>query len=392
MKHYKYLIVGGGMAGDAAARGIRELDADGSIGMIGAEPDPPYNRPNLSKGLWKGRPMEKVWRNTLNLGVEMHLGRKAVELDPRNKRILDERGGEYTYGKLLLATGGTPNHLSLGDNHVIYFRDLQDYLHLRDLADRKKNFLVIGGGFIGSEIAAALTTVGCKVTMVFLEQAIGGLVFPADLAQSLNDFYRDKGVEVVAGDSVASIEEKDGRSLVRTGSGRELDVDAVVAGIGIRPNVKLADAAGLKVENGIVVDGELRTPDPDIFSAGDAANFVHSVLGKRVRVEHEDNALKMGKLAGRNMAGANEVYSHTPLFYSDLFELGYEAVGEMNGKMEIVSDWQEPFKKGVVYYLDGGRVRGALLWDIWKKADEARALMEEEGPFKAEDLMGRIQE
>jgi NADPH-dependent 2,4-dienoyl-CoA reductase/sulfur reductase-like enzyme len=163
-----------------------------------------------------------------------------------------------------------------------------------------------------------------------------------------------------------------------------------VAGLGRRPNVDLAKSAGLKVENGIVVDDHLRASAPDVFAAGDVAMFPHPTLGKLTRVEHEDNALRMGKQAGRNMAGADEAYAHTPNFYSDMFELGYEAVGELNSKLETVIDWQEPFQKGVIYYLDGGRVRGVLLWNVWKKLEEATALMKEAGPFKAEDLKGRI--
>jgi len=138
------------------------------------------------------------------------------------------------------------------------------------------------------------------------------------------------------------------------------------------------------------VNERLETSLPYIYAAGDAVNFFHSALGKRVRVEHEDNAVFMGKLAGRNMAGASERYDHIPMFYSDLFELGYEAVGETSSKMEMISDWQEPFQKGVVYYLNEGRVRGVVLWNVWKQVDNARALMMEKGPFKAEDLMGKI--
>jgi NADPH-dependent 2,4-dienoyl-CoA reductase/sulfur reductase-like enzyme len=135
----------------------------------------------------------------------------------------------------------------------------------------------------------------------------------------------------------------------------------------------------------------LETSVPDIYAAGDAANFFHSALEKRTRVEHENNAVEMGKVAGRNMAGASEAYTHIPMFYSDLFELGYEAVGEMSSKMETISDWQEePFKKGVVYYMEDGRVRGVLLWNVWKKVDEARELMKEKGPFKEKDLKGKI--
>jgi len=389
MKHYKYLIIGGGLTGDAATRGIRELDESGSIGLISAEPDPPYMRPNLSKGLWKGRPMEKIWRKTEER-AELHLGRKATGLDPQNKTVQDDQGDEYSYEKLLIATGGSPIHLSFGNGNIIYFRDLQDYQRLRKLAEEKEHFVVIGGGFIGSEIAAALTMVGAKVTMIFLEEAINGLVFPNDLARYLTDYYREKGVEVLPNSSAASVQKEGKRIIVRTGSGRAIETDGVVAGVGIRPNVELAETAGLKVENGILVNERLETSAPDIYAAGDVANFYHMALERRVRVEHEDNAVSMGKLAGQNMAGGNEIYDRIPLFYSDLFEHGYEAVGETDSGMETVSDWQEEFQKGVIYYLEEGRVRGVALWNFWKQVGNARALMMEKGPFKAQDLIGKI--
>jgi NADPH-dependent 2,4-dienoyl-CoA reductase/sulfur reductase-like enzyme len=390
MKHYEYLIIGGGLAGDAATRGIRELDADGTIGMISSEPDPPYMRPNLSKGLWKGRPVEKIWRKTAERGTKLHLDCKATHIDPAKKLIHDASNDEYTYDKLLLATGGTPNHLPFGEGNIIYFRNFQDYQHLRKLTEQGDRFVVIGGSFIGSEIAAALTIVGQKVTMIFPENAISEHVFPRDLSRFLNEYYRLNGVDVMTGDSVASVQREGNRIIARTGSGRAIEADGVVAGIGIHPNLDLAKEAGLLIDNGITVNEQLQTSDPDIFAAGDAANFFHSALGKRVRVEHENNAVEMGKLAGRNMAGADDTYSHIPMFYSDLFDLGYEAVGEMSSKMETYSDWEEPFKKGVVYYLEDGRVRGVLLWNVWEKVDEARALMMEKGPFKAEDLKGKI--
>lgn len=390
MKHYNYLIIGGGLAGDAATKGIRELDSDGSIGLISIEPDPPYMRPNLSKGLWKGRPVEKIWRKT-DERAELHLGRKVVELDTATKRVRDDEGEQYTYDKLLLATGGTPNHLPFGNGNVIYYRSFQDYQHLRDLTESGDHFVVIGGSFIGSEIAAALTIVGKKVTMIFPENGISANIFPEDLSRFLIDYYREKGVELITGETVASIQKEGDRIAVHTGGGRAVKVDGVVAGIGIHPNLDLAKEAGLKVNNGIVVNEHLETSAPDVYAAGDAANFFHSALEKRTRVEHEDNAVQMGKVAGRNMAGGNETYTHTPMFYSDLFDLGYEAVGEMSSKMKTVEDWQEePFKKGVIYYMDDSRVRGVLLWNVWEKVDDARALIKEEGPFKEEDLKGKI--
>lgn len=390
MKTYKYLIVGSGMTADAAAHGIRELDPDGSIGMIGSETDMPYARPPLSKGMWKGRPFEKIWRGTEKLNVDLHLGRKVIELDPAAKRARDDQGDEYTYDKLLLATGGMPIQLPFGHEHIIYYRTLQDYQRLRALTEHGQRFLVIGAGFIGSEITSALSALGKQVTMVFRENLIGENIYPPELSQFLNDTYRKKGVELVPADEVASLEKTGNSFKVQTRGGRTFEVDGVVAGIGVRPNVELAKSAGLKVENGIVVDDHQRASVPDIFAAGDAAMFPHATLGKMMRIEHEDNALQMGKQAGRNMAGADEAYTHTPLFYSDLFEFGYEAVGELTSKLEMVVDWQEPFQKGVVYYLDGGRVRGVLLWNVWKKIEEATDLIAEPGPFKAAELKGRL--
>jgi len=390
MKHYKYLIIGGGLAGDGATRGIRELDAEGSIGLIGIEPDPPYMRPNLSKGLWKGRPVEKVWRNT-EARAALHLGRTVTYLDPKRKQVHDDWGDEYTYEKLLIATGGSPKHLPFGNGNIIYFRNFQDYKHLRELSERRNHFIVIGGSFIGSEIAAALTMVGKKVTMIVRGEAISDHIFPNDLAHFLNDYYRQKGVEVLTNESAADVQKVGARFKVQTESGLVIEADGVVAGIGIQPNLDLAKDTGLKITDGIVVNERLETSDPDIFAAGDVANFFHAALEKRTRVEHENNAVEMGKLAGRNMAGANEQYTYTPMFYSDLFDLGYEAVGEISSKMKMIADWQEsPFKKGVIYYMTHGRVRGVLLWNVWEKIDAARALLTEKGLFGEKDLMGRI--
>ena len=392
MKHFQYLIIGGGLAGDAAVRGIREIDREGSIGMISLEPDPPYVRPNLSKGLWKGRPLEKIWRNTTELGATLLLGRQVTQIDPFQKCARDEMGDEYTFDKLLLATGGSPVRLPFGGEDIVYFRDLRDYHRLRALSEKGEHFVVIGGGFIGSELTAALTMVGKKVTMIFPEKGIGANIYPSELSQYLNDYYGEKGVEVVTGDAVASVERNSKHLTIRSRDGRAFDAHGVVAGIGIRPNLELAERAGLRIDNGIVVDDHLLTSAPDVFAAGDVANFFHPALGQRMRVEHEDNAIQMGQLAGRNMAGADQSYDHTPMFYSDLFELGYEAVGELNSKLETVQDWQEPFKKGVIYYLDPSdqRVRGVLLWNVWDQVQNARALLAEPGPFQEADLKSRI--
>jgi NADPH-dependent 2,4-dienoyl-CoA reductase/sulfur reductase-like enzyme len=396
MPHYTYLIVGGGMTADAAIGGIREVDPTGSIGLVSAESHPPYDRPPLSKGLWKDKPLDSIWRKTDRTGVTLHLGTQARTLDAQNKRVVDDKGTVYTFDRLLLATGGAPRRLPFGGDDIIYFRDLDDYERLRALAEHGQRFAIIGGGFIGAEIAAALSMSGKKVVMVFPEDGICSRIFSADLVKFLNEFYREKGVEVLAGENVTGSEMREGKPLLKTHTqihgDREIAADGVVAGIGIVPGVELAEAAGLEVDNGIHVDGGLRTSHQDIYAAGDVANFHSSALDQRRRVEHEDNANVMGRLAGQAMAGRSVTYDYLPYFYSDLFELGFEAVGEVDARLETVADWKEPHREGVVYYLRNGRVRGVLLWNTWGQVDAARKLIAETGPFSAENLRGRLPE
>ena len=391
MKHYPYLIIGGGMTADAAARAIRAADPTGAVGLISAEAHPPYARPPLSKGLWKGDPESGIWRGTDSLGVDLRLGRRVTAIDTKTRTVTDERGDAVSYDKLLLATGGTPRRLPFGGaEQIIYFRTYDDYRRLRALANEKLRFAVLGGGFIGSEVAAALRIAGRDVVMLVPEDGIGARVFPGDLSRFLVTYYREQGVDVRSGEGLAALRQDAGKVVVKTTGGRELPVDVVIAGLGIQPNVELAEQAGLHVDNGIVVDALLRSSVPEILAAGDVANFFNPALGARLRVEHEDNANTMGAAAGRAMAGQGTPYTHLPFFYSDLFALGYEAVGELDPRLDVVSDWKEPFREGVVYYLKGGRVRGVLLWNTFGKVDAARALIAEPGPFGAENLKGRL--
>ena len=390
MGAYRYLIVGGGMTADAAAHGIRELDADGSIGLIGAEPDPPYNRPPLTKGLWKGDPLDGIWRKTGDAAVDLMLGRRATTLDLPARTVVDDRGDRHTFEKLLLATGAVPRRLPFGGNDVIYYRGIGDYRRTRQVADAGGAVVVIGGGFIGSEIAAGLAMNGCKVSMLFPEDGIGARIFPADLASHLVGYYRDKNVSVNPGQEVADIASSNGSFLVTTKSGLKLKAAGVIAGVGVVPETSLAKAAGIAIEDGIIVDEHLRTSVPGVFAAGDVARFMSPALGHRMRVEHEDNALTMGRAAGRAMAGDTTAYAHLPFFYSDLFDLGYEAVGETDPRLKTVADWSTPFRQGVVYYMVDGRVRGVLLWGIFGKVDEARALIASGDVVDDASLAGRI--
>lgn len=390
MTHYNYLIIGGGMAAIAAVSGIRERDKNGTIGIIAAEHEQPYDRPPLSKQLWTGRKQLEAIYHELPPGVAMHNGRLAQHLDPEQKQVLDDRRHRFTYDKLLLATGSTPRRFPFGADNIIYFRTANDYRHLRRLSDTHDQFAVIGGGFIGSEIAAALAMQGKQVTLIFPEAGNGSRIFPADLSAFLNDYYRQKGVEVLTETTVTNITGSGTDLAVTVDNGRTLNVHGVVAGIGVTPNTSLAAAAGLDVDNGIIVNEHLQTSEPFIYAAGDVANYPDSLLGTHRRVEHEDAANSMGKSAGQAMAGADNRYDYSPMFYSDLFDLGYEAIGELDSRLETVSDWQEPYRKGVVYYLGSGRVRGVLLWNVWDKVDAARSLLASDRDFSLTDLKGYL--
>jgi 3-phenylpropionate/trans-cinnamate dioxygenase ferredoxin reductase component len=370
----RYLVVGGGMTGDAACKGIREHDPDGAVTLVGSETHPPYKRPPLTKGLWSGVDEEKIWRGTEQLDVDLRLGRTIVSLDADGHVATDDAGDTYRYDKVLLATGGRPRHLPGGDaDGVVYYRTLDDYHHVRGLAQDGARFVVVGGGFIGSEIAAALASNGCSVTMVFPEPGVCARLFPAELSGFVTDYYREKGVEMLAGETVEGI----ANGTVRTGGGTELEADGVIAGLGIEPATDLAAAIGLPVDDGVVVDelGRAGGRD-DVFAAGDVARFPLTLLGHAARVEHEDHANSHGRTVGANMAGAGEPYDHLPFFYSDLFELGYEAVGDLDSRQRVVACWKEPNRKGVIAYVDDeNRPRGFLLWDVWGKVDAARDLI-----------------
>jgi NADPH-dependent 2,4-dienoyl-CoA reductase/sulfur reductase-like enzyme len=363
------------MAAGAAVQGIRSRDKSGTIGIIATEGNPPYKRPPLSKGLWKGDAAESIWIGNVKEQATLHTNRTVTSIVKAKKQVVDDQGTTYGYDKLLLATGGTVRTLPYSVEGIIYFRTFDDYRLLRTRTEKGKRTLVIGGGFIGSEVAAALAMNGQQVDMVFPEASIGARVYPARLSGFLNEYYTSKGVTVHAKETVANIEKSRDGYTIRLSGGTELNADTVIAGIGIQPNVELPKAAGLKTGSGVEVNELLQTSDADIYAAGDIAEFYNPALGKRTRVEHEDNANTMGEMAGKNMAGAAEKYHHLPFFYSDLFDLGYEAVGELDSRLNIVEDWKEEFREGVIYYHDQQRVRGVLLWNTWGQVDNARELI-----------------
>ena len=395
---YRYLIIGGQVAGAAAVDGIRELDPEGPILVLRREKHLPYDPPPLSKALWMGKKtVEQIYRHDQGYydqhHVDLKLGRQAVALAPESRTVTDDEGASYQYEKLLLATGGSPRRLRLPGSDLpglCYYRTLDDYLRVRGSAGEGASVLIVGGGFIGSEMAAALHANGVSVTMLFLSPYLVSHVFPEELGKALQADYEKRGIKVRSNDAPVAFEAAGGKIATTAKSGDRLTSDLVLVGVGIAPETALAQAAGLDTEDGLVVDDRLRTSHPDIYAAGDNAFFVYPGTTRRMRLEHWDNAVSQGRQAGRNMAGADEPFTYMPYFFSDLFEFGYEAVGEVSSRLSVFADWSEPNRTGVLYYLDENRVRGVMLCNVWEKVEAARALIRQGGAAAPEDLRGAI--
>ena len=360
--YYSYIIVGAGLSGASAVEGIRERDQRGSVLLLGAERDLPYDRPTLSKQLWTGGKTvadivlhdDAYYKNN---AVDVRLGIEVTQIDPAAHTIRDNQGNTCRYERLLLATGGTPRRLTIpgGDlEGISYYRTLE---RLPPVARRRRRGQ-IGAGHrrrvhrLGDGRVPAHEQAGRHDGLPFL--GVGLARVSGVSGAYLTEQYRGKGVEVLTGDEPLSIQRDGGDYLTRTRAGREVRTDLVVAGIGITPEVSLARSAGLSTGNGVIVNEFLQTSAPDIYAAGDIALFPEAGFGPR-RLEHWDNAVSEGKQAGRNMAGAGEPFTYVPFFFSDLFEFGYEAVGDIDSRLTTFADWQEENKTGVIYYLDGDR-------------------------------------
>lgn len=397
-KTYDYVIVGAGVAAASAVKGIRSQDSSGSIAVLGSEPDEPVYRPVLSKDLWL-KDDETLEGSSLagdlndDDGVDLVLDTTVTELDTAAHVVRLADGSTVGYGKLLLATGAEPRVLAVDPGpRVVYYRTAADYRRLRAVAAEGSHVAVVGGGYIGSEIASALVQNGVDVTLVLDREDVQEQMFPRALAATLTKDFDDRGVTIVHG-TVAGGEEDDGGVRIRLDDDSHIVADAAVIGVGVLPRTGLAEAAGLEVDNGIVVDEHLRTSVEDVYAAGDVAAYPDALLGRR-RVEHVDHAEKSGELAGRAMAGADDTYDYTPFFWSDIFDHGYEAVGETKSELDLLEDWKDgEVGTGVVYYLEAGQVRGVLLWNVWDSVDKAREVMAETAKEPVADpgtLRGRI--
>ncbi len=395
---YTYVIVGGGLAGVSAARAIREHDTEGSIVLIGDEKHPPYHRPPLTKSLWTGtKKVENIFVEDSTFfednRIELRLGARVGKLDCQRGILTDYTGAETGYEKLLLATGGAPRQLPVSGGNlegVCYYRYLDDYHEMRSEVQSGRSAMVIGGGFIGSEIAAGLVQNDIRTTMLFRDSYVCARVFPAGLGKAVNDMYRSQGVELITEDMPETIQKESGHFITTTRRGARYETDMLIVGIGIEPETALALEGGLETESGILLNERLQTSNPQIYAAGDNASVPYAALGGRRRIEHWDCALSQGAHAGRNMVGADEPFTYLPYFFSDLFDFGYEAVGDIDPKLDVFADWQAENEKGIVYYHDGGKVRGVLLCNVFEKLDQARALIRSGRQMTTDDLRGAI--
>lgn len=388
----EYVIVGGGMVADAAARGIRERDATGSILILSDDVDQPYTRPALSKKLWTDDSFtasDNDLGTAAETGAEIRLRTSVERIDRTGRTVTTTDGGTIGYGRLLLATGGRPKTLDLpDDDRVIYFRTAADYRNLRELSGSGKHVAVIGGGYIGSELAAALVQNDTAVTIVFPDPDLGASLFPERVDAKFESRFVEHGVTLRANSRLRSGTAKGDSFELVLDDGSTLQADGVAVGLGIEPNTELAEKAGLAVDDGILVDARLATDDPFVYSAGDVASYPDPILGRR-RVEHVDNAKEQGAAVGRIMAGSDEKYTHTPMYYSDVFDLGYEAVGRLDASLETVEDWKDD-DSVVVYYLEGGVPVGVLLWNVWDSTDKARQILAEARALTPDNLVGLI--
>lgn len=370
MKKTEYLIIGGGLAGGRACQGIRRIDKEGRIALVTAEHDVPYHRPSLSKGYLVGRePLDKVYFKGRDYydenGIDLLTGTRATKVNRAARQVSLEDGQVLSYDKLLLATGGRAWRLPIpgGDlENVFTLRTLPNSNAIRQAAEPGKRALVLGGSFVGSEVAASLTQLGLHVTMVFPESRLLERVVPQELSEDLHLKYEAAGVAIL---SSTRPERLDGNGQVQGAildSGETLEVDLVVMGVGIRLNTELAEDAGLEMDGkgGVLVDEFLRTSDPHIYAAGDIASWPDPTFGKRLRVEHWDVAWRQGMRAGRNMAGEHKPYTTLPYFFSDLFDLSFEVWGDLTA-------WDQTVQRGILdsgsyafYYFHQGKLVGVL--------------------------------
>ena len=381
-----YLIVGASLAGAKAAETLRQEGFDGPIVLLGEEAERPYERPPLSKGYLLG----SAERETIYVhpqqwyaehDVDLRLGVTVASIDPAAHEVTLADGGRVGYAKLLLTTGSSPRRLSVPGadlDGVLYLRSVADSERIKAAFGGASRVAVIGAGWIGLETAAAARAAGAEVTVLEMAELPLLRVLGRQAAQVFAGLHREHGAELRFGVQTTEIAGRDGKVAgVRLADGGYVEADAVVVGVGITPNSQLAATAGLKVDNGIVVDAQLRSANPDIYAAGDVANAFHPFFGKLVRVEHWANALNQPQVAAKAMLGQDVSYDRLPYFFTDQYDLGMEYTGyvEPGGYDDVVFRGDVAGREFIAFWLSGGRVLAGMNVNVWDVTDPIQALV-----------------
>ncbi|GIJ71791.1 NAD(P)/FAD-dependent oxidoreductase [Virgisporangium ochraceum] len=381
MSEQGFVIVGASFAGAKAAETLRAEGFDGRVVLVGEESDLPYERPPLSKGYLLGNdpresafPHDAAWY--ADQRVELLLGHAATAVDRASKTVALADGSSVGYDKLLLATGSRVRRLDLPGAdlpHVRYLRRIEESEALKAAFAERPRVVVVGAGWIGLETAAAARTAGCEVTVVELDTLPLRRVLGDEVAAVFRDLHTDHGVAFRFGVKTREIR-PDGVVLE---TGEELPAGLVVVGVGIQPNVELAGAAGLAVDNGVVTDAGLRTSDPDIYACGDVASWEHPGLKRHLRVEHWANALNGGPAAAKAMLGRDVTYDPVPYFFTDQYDLGMEFAGwfEPGGYERVVFRGDPATREFVAFWTAGGQVLAGMNVNVWDVTDDIQAIV-----------------
>jgi 3-phenylpropionate/trans-cinnamate dioxygenase ferredoxin reductase subunit len=383
-----FVIVGASLAGAKAAETLRTEGFDGRIVLIGEEPDRPYERPPLSKEYLRGEVgRERIYvhdeRFYTEHEIDLRLGTTALGLNPSSSEVTLDDGRRLRYDRLLLATGAAPRRLSIpgGDlDGVLYLRSVEDSDALRRRLDQGGAVVVVGAGWIGAEAAASARQRGLDVTVVEPAAVPLERVMGREVGAIYHDIHVDHGVRMLMGTGVDAFEGDTAVHRVRTSDGRTLDCDVVVVGVGVTPRARLAEQAGLAVENGILVDEHLQTSVPGVFAAGDVANAHHPFYGDRVRVEHWANALHQGPVAARSMLGEPAVYDRLPYFFSDQYEVGMEYAGFARSWDRVIFRGDPAGREFLAFWLAGDRLVAGMNVNVWDVTDTIQQLIREGAP------------
>jgi 3-phenylpropionate/trans-cinnamate dioxygenase ferredoxin reductase component len=377
------VIVGAGQAGHWAASTLRKQGHDGRIVLVGNEPHPPYERPPLSKQVLKGEAEPpSAWLATpeklTELNVEFLPGRTVVALDRQGRQVELQDGARIGYDRLLLATGSRPRRLNLpgeADAPVFYLRDIADSLALRERLTAGRRLIVIGGGLIGLEVAAAAVARGCAVTVIEVADRLMARVVGPAISTHFAQLHQARGTEILTARIPARIEASGGGCRVVCRDGGSRDGDFAVIGCGVIPNVELAAAADLRVENGVWVDEFCRTDDPNIWAAGDVTNHLNPVLGRRLRLETWQNAQNQAIAAARNMVGEPQPYSDVPWGWSDQLGVNLQLLGAPLSFGQAITRGDPRGGSFTVFYMDGDKIAGVNAVNAPKDIAVARRLM-----------------